>query len=168
MYDYIIYQLQQNADVFNSLLQNIVEDEYKWKPEPAKWCLLEVVCHLHDEEREDFRSRLKHVLDDNNEPMPAIDPQGWVTSRNYMDKDYQTVLNMFLVERRQSVQWLRSLENPQWNNTYEHPKLGTMDGNLFLSNWLAHDYLHIRQITRLKYEYLQHLSQQNLGYAGNW
>src|SRR4030095_1524819 len=105
MYDYIIYQLQQNAEVFNSLLQNIVEDEYRWKPAPDKWCLLEVVCHLHDEEREDFRSRLKHVLDNNPGQMAALDPQGWVASRNYMDKDYQTVLNMFLVERRQSIQW---------------------------------------------------------------
>ena len=28
--------------------------------------------------------------------------------------------------------------------------------------------LHIRQITRLKYDYLKEISNENLRYAGNW
>ena len=38
----------------------------------------------------------------------------------------------------------------------------------FSPNWLAHDYLHIRQIIRLKFAYLQQLSKEDLSYAGNW
>jgi hypothetical protein len=37
-----------------------------------------------------------------------------------------------------------------------------------ISNWLAHDYLHIRQINRYCYEMLQQNTRQNLKYAGDW
>jgi hypothetical protein len=39
---------------------------------------------------------------------------------------------------------------------------------MFLHNWLAHDYLHIRQIIRIKYDYLKKTSGEILLYAGEW
>jgi hypothetical protein len=46
--------------------------------------------------------------------------------------------------------------------------LGRLSAGTFLSNWLAHDYLHIRQIIRLKYQYLQRQTRESLDYAGAW
>ena len=43
-----------------------------------------------------------------------------------------------------------------------------MSAKLFLTNWLAHDYLHIRQIIRYQYHYLKESTAIDLGYAGNW
>jgi len=167
-YTKIINGLSGNRNVFKELLSGLTEDIYLWKPNPEKWCLLEIVCHLYDEEREDFRARTKHVLETPTEPMPPIDPQGWVEARNYIQQNYQDKLNDFLLEREQSVKWLQSLYNPRWSNAYEHSKFGKMTAKMFLSNWLAHDYLHIRQITKLKYDYLKQLANEDLGYAGNW
>jgi len=165
---FIIEALEQNAAVFKELLSGLSKDAYLWKPAPEKWCLLEVICHLYDEEREDFKSRLRHVLDNNAEPLPSIDPQGWVKSRKYMERDFEQMIAEFLKERNKSIHWLRSLSNPQWDNAYQHPKFGPMSGKLFLSNWLAHDYLHFRQITGLKHGYLKMQSGEDLQYAGIW
>ena len=164
----IIRELSRNRDTFHSLLANPSETFLHWKPAPEKWCLLEITCHLYDEEREDFRTRLKSVLLDPNAPFPPIDPVGWVSARNYINQNYGAMLQAFLQERTSSIKWLESLSSPQWDNIYEHPTIGPMSGAMILSNWLAHDYLHIRQITRLKYTYLKALSGQNLGYAGEW
>ncbi len=71
----IIEELDKNRFVFENLLKNKNEEEYLWKPSPDKWCLLEIICHLYDEEREDFRARTKHTLETPNEPLPKIDPQ---------------------------------------------------------------------------------------------
>jgi hypothetical protein len=161
-------QLALNKNVFRYLLQGMKEDMYTWQPEPGKWCLLEIVCHLCDEEREDFRTRVKHVLERPNDPMPSIDPQGWVQSRNYMNRDYEATINDFINEREISVNWLNSLSSAEWNNVHLHPKFGPLSAAMLLANWLAHDYLHIRQITRTKYYYLQKHSDVNLGYAGDW
>ncbi len=43
-----------------------------------------------------------------------------------------------------------------------------MTAKMFLSNWLAHDYLHLRQILDLKFNYHKLLSGDSLTYAGKW
>lgn len=168
IYDKIIQELARNKLVFKELLNGLPEEEYLWKQNPDKWCLLEIICHLYDEEREDFRTRTKQVLTSPELPLPKIDPVGWVNERKYLQQNFSEKLKDFLFEREQSVKWLQTLKNPGWNNAYNHPKLGKMTARLFLSNWLAHDYLHIRQITKLRYEYLKFKSAEDLSYAGNW
>ncbi len=164
----ITQKLAGNAAVFKDLLFGKRREEYLWKSEPKRWCLLEIICHLYDEEREDFRARTRLVLETPHlTPLP-INPVSWVKERRYIEQNYSEKLNDFLSERTQSVNWLQSLEKPIWNNTYDHPKLGKMSANLFLSNWLAHDYLHIRQILRLEFNYLKQISNESLDYAGNW
>ena len=54
----IIQQLENNQKVFQNLLTNKTKDLYLWRPKPEKWCLLEIVCHLLDEEKDDFRARV--------------------------------------------------------------------------------------------------------------
>ena len=164
----IIQKLANNAAVFNDLLSGKSREQYLWKSEPKKWRLIEIICHLYDEEREDFRARTRLVLDTPHLTPSPINPVSWVKERRYIEQNYSEKLNDFLNERTQSVNWLQSLEKPNWNNTYDHPKLGKMSANLFLSNWLAHDYLHIRQILQLEFNYLKQISNESLDYAGNW
>lgn len=164
----ITKELNQNKTIFQGLFFEVSEEEYTWKPQPEKWSLLEIVCHLYDEEREDFRARLQHTLETPNIAMIPIDPEGWVSKRKYAEQDYFDMLDKLLKEREQSIQWLESLENPNWDNTYQHPDLGRITAQMFLSNWLAHDYLHIRQILKHKYAYLEKEMQVDLSYAGPW
>lgn len=166
--DFVIKQLDNNKEVFFDLLKNVDKDQILWKQQPVKWCLLEIVCHLYDEEREDFRFRTKWTLERPGEVPPPFDQISWVTERNYMDQDYDAVVGNFFDERTRSVKWLNSLVEPSWDNAFEHPKLGKMTAKYFLNNWLAHDYLHMRQILKLKFDFLRQHSGDRLDYAGPW
>lgn len=168
MYTTIIKSLERNKEVFNELLQDVPRQEYLWSQESGKWTLLEIICHIRDEEIEDFRTRVEYVLRDPVLTLPSIDPVGWVHERKYIEQDYDTVLNSFINEREISIKWLKSLKDPKWDNIYQHPKLGPMSAKLLLSNWLAHDLLHIRQIIKLRFDFLKHISSEDLSYAGNW
>jgi hypothetical protein len=165
---YNIRQLETNHDVFAALFNTVSGEQVRWRFQPGKWNLLEIVCHLYDEEREDFRTRLSLVLDDPAQPFPPIDPTGWVLSRNYDAKDFSKTVRDFLEERKKSISWLRGLSHPQWQRAYIHPTFGPLSGELLLTNWVAHDYLHFRQITRVKYDYLAVTSGVKVDYAGNW
>ena len=167
-YNKIITELERNKDVFSKLLSGLPKAQYLWKANPEKWCLLEICCHLHDEEREDFRTRTKYVLENPHLPLPTFDPAKWVMDRAYIQQDFDRVLDNFLKEREKSVEWLQSLISPKWDNAFNHPKFGKMTAALFLTNWLAHDYLHMRQILNLKFDYLDQLTKEPLTYAGNW
>ena len=166
--DFVTEQLRQNKTVFNNILKDCDEDMFLWKQSPEKWCLLEIVCHLYDEERDDFRFRTQWVLENPNKLPPPFNPLNWVTERKYMGQNYTEMLNKFLTERQHSIDWLKSLENPKWDNAYEHPKFGKASAKYYLDNWLAHDYLHLRQIFKLKFDYLKHRFCINLDYAGVW
>ena len=163
----IINHLALNKHIFESYLSNPQIDIH-WRPKPEKWCLLEVVCHLYDEEREDFRARVKQVLEDPEKELSPINPVGWVKSRQYNSKDYEEMTGLFLKERNNSVAYLNSLQSPSWENAYQHPKFGSLSAGMFLANWLAHDYFHFRQITRMYYQYLQEKGSYSLSYAGDW
>lgn len=165
---HVIQELSRNKVVFHSLFDKMYDQVFLWKPAPDKWCLLEILCHLHDEEREDFRTRLRHTLENPDAPMKRIDPAGWVLKRKYIEQDYPEVLNKFMNERDESIKWLNQLKDVPWNNIYHHPDLGDISAEMFLTNWLAHDYLHIRQISRTKYQYLKYISGHQLSYAGEW
>ena len=164
----IIKELSINKSVFIGLLDGLTEEEYMWKQSSEKWCLLEIVCHLYDEEREDFRARTKHVLETNTEPIPPINPPNWVQERQYIKQNYRDKLNNFIKERENSIAWLISLKSPNWDYSYEHAKFGQMTAIMFVTNWVAHDYLHIRQILKLKFDYLKHLTDESFNYAGDW
>jgi hypothetical protein len=165
---FIIAELDKNKQVFHDLFSDLGREVYLYRPAAGKWCLLEILCHLLDEEREDFRARLRHILEHPHDQFTPIDPEGWVTQRNYAGNDFEATLGAFVQERDQSVWWLRSLIDPPWDNELEHPGLGPMSGKLFLSNWLAHDYLHLRQIAFTKHAFLKQQTGENLAYAGNW
>lgn len=167
-FDYTIAELDRNRTIFTQLLQNIPDDLRVWRPAPNKWNLHEVACHMLDEEREDFRARIRSVLQDPQKPLIPIHPESWPLSRKYMEKDYHTVLSAFNEERLTSVSWLRGSAAELWENVYIHDEFGPMSARQFLYNWLAHDYLHIRQVNRYKYEYFNALSHESLSYAGNW
>lgn len=161
-------QLARHGNVFRAVFTGLTRDEVTWKPAPDKWCALEIICHLHDEEREDFRARLKHVLETPDAPMPKIDPVAWITERKYMEQDFTATLKNFLAERDKSLAWMRGLIEAPWKNAYMHPTVGPVSCELLLTNWVAHDLHHIRQFNNLRYEYLRGHTTMPLDYAGKW
>jgi hypothetical protein len=165
---YIIDRLHDNGSVFISLLQSISKKDRCWRPAPDKWCLHEILCHLVDEEINDFRFRINSAIRFPGQPVPPIDPEGWVISKKYLKMDFDAKLAEFSKERRKSVKWLREIPSAAFKKTIIHPYYGDMTARALLENWLGHDYLHIRQINRYLYE--RHKSQcaDDLDYAGNW
>ena len=165
----IVNRFEKNVDSFRSLLAVDSPEQIQWRPTPEKWSIIEVVNHLYDEEREDFKCRLRLILENPNKVWPSIAPQQWVVERGYSKRNYEASVSSFLNERKRSIKWLQDLESPNWKASYNHPQIGTMTAEMILVNWLAHDYLHIRQIVGLKYGYLaQNIKPISLDYAGRW
>ena len=97
--DVVRRELAQGAETITSLVVGVSPEEARVRPAPEAWSLLEVVCHLHDEEREDFRPRLDLVLHRPGERWAPIDPAAWVAERQYNTRDLTQTLQAFLAER---------------------------------------------------------------------
>jgi hypothetical protein len=161
-------QMAGNARRIQSLVEGLTAEQARWKPTPDSWSILEVITHLHDEEMEDFRVRLDICLHRPDQPWPPIDPGGWVTARQYNQRDLGESLDGFLRERVKSLAWLRDLSEPDWDATYDAPFGEITAGDLFAA-WVAHDLLHIRQLVELHWAYTGLLVEPySVEYAGAW
>ena len=166
---YFTMRMARNATAIEEFVKHMDPGQSSWRPAPDKWSILDVICHLYDEERFDFRVRLECVLEDPNKEFPKFNTLDWVTEHRYRDQDIVEMRALFCREREKSIAWLNSLDNIDWDVAHEHPKLGRMSAGTLLGSWLAHDYLHLRQMAGLQYHYLEQLvAPHPLDYAGGW
>lgn len=167
--DYCIAQLSANVVAIRELVNTVSDEQARWKPSATDWSVLEVVNHLADEEREDFRTRFRHIISGASGDPPAIHPQEWVTERGYNQRELQPSLNDYLSERQRSLVWLRQLVDPPLDNRYQSSQGWSVSAGDMLASWVAHDVLHMRQLVELKWAYqLQQVTPYSPQYAGDW
>jgi hypothetical protein len=164
----VCLKLQQGCDVIVALCNHLDDDAWRWQPAAGKWSQLEVVNHLADEEKDDFRRRIDLLVHQPGTEWPRIDPEGWCTERRYNDADPQESLQRFVRERAASLIWLAALGDVDWDAAYQHASGPLRAGDLLLS-WMVHDDLHGRQMLRIHHERALGLgAPYSAAYAGSW
>lgn len=167
-FEALYQELASGRDIIRGLLSGVTQAEAQVKPDAESWSILEVVCHLYDEEREDFREHLDLILNRPNAEWTLIDPQGWVSARRYNERNLYEMLDTFLAERDQSLGWLRGMATADWDTVYAN-QYGRMTAGDMLGSWVAHDNLHARQLVELRRARLVTLTAPyEVGYAGDW
>jgi hypothetical protein len=161
-------ELTNSTEMIRALLSGVSQEEARVNPNAESWSMLEVTCHLYDEEREDFREHLDFILNRQNGEWHQINPEGWVTERKYNEQDFRSAKEKFFDERRKSLEWLKELSDRDWDITYTSPFGSKSAGEIFVS-WIAHDNLHIRQLVELRRHRIENISKPYaIAYAGDW
>lgn len=167
--EFVITQLEHHARAIQAFTRGITPDQARRKPDAEAWSILEVINHLYDEEREDFRPRLDKILFHPEEPWTPIRPREWVTERAYNLRDPEMSVNNFLSERENSLLWLRGLGSANWEASVPAPWGGDIKAGDMAGAWVAHDVLHLRQLTELHYFLVRDSAgPYSVGYAGDW
>jgi hypothetical protein len=161
-------ELANSTEIIRAMLAGISQPEAQLKKNKKEWSILEVTCHLYDEEREDFREHLDFILHRREEEWHMIRPQAWVTERKYNQQDFNKMKSKFFRERDKSLAWLKSLKNADWNIRYRTKWRVMTAGDMFAS-WIAHDNLHIRQLVELRRKLIEQKTKPyKIPYAGEW
>ncbi len=165
----VLYEeLENSTEMIRSLLSGISQGDARVKPNAESWSILEVTCHLYDEEREDFREHLDFILHRQNQEWHRINPEGWVTERKYNEQDFNASKEKFFAERKKSLEWLRDLASADWDKTYTS-EYGSMSAGEMFASWIAHDNLHIRQLVELRRHRIENITKPyEIQYAGDW
>lgn len=143
-------------------------DDTLWRARevPERWSPLEIVRHLLDEEREDFRPRAMAAVAGGEFP-PRINPQAWVVERGYNEAVPEETLLAFAQERAASCEWLATLTPADLARTLTAPDGFAMRAGDFVAAWRVHDLLHHRQLaTAIAALEARRLSAWMVGYAG--
>lgn len=138
-------ELMRLLPALDALLDGLDEAAWRARPAPAEWAPVEVVCHLRDEEAEDFGARVRVVVSGGDRLAP-IDPERWALERRYRDADPRAALSALRDLRAASLDFLTALAPGGLARAVEHPGAGPLTGLDFLAAWVAHDRLHLAQL----------------------
>lgn len=167
-YAFLFSQLEHHAHAIASLTRGISIEHARWKPNADSWSILEVINHLYDEERRDFRARLDIILHRPDEAFTPINPPQWVIEEKYNERDLESSLENFLAERANSLRWLQNLSAPNWEAS-KTDQWGTVTAAEMFCAWVAHDVLHLRQLVELHYALVKEDAlPYPVEYAGEW
>lgn len=166
--DEITRQMTVNAAAIRALLEQISSEQATWKPDPQTWCLQQVIEHVYNEERIDFRQHIKEMF--------HTPPMAWGTLKEFTWTpvgDCAQALSGFLQEREASLGWLRGLSSPDWAASskaqFGPAEVIVLSAADVLVSWVAHDYLHLRQINELLYAWNEAQAKpHSVQYAGGW
>src|SRR5262245_52742805 len=79
-------ELARFPALLDAMVAGLTLDRWRARPAPAEWAAVEIVCHLRDEEAEDFGARVRVLLEGDTRFAP-IDPEGWARARRYHEAD---------------------------------------------------------------------------------
>ncbi|MFZ6028330.1 MAG: DinB family protein [Chloroflexota bacterium] len=161
----IIHVMTANAEAVRALAQAIPAGQAEWKPNPDTWSMKEVMEHLYNEERLDFRRHIRDILEAPQQP------------QEYMHlANCQHALDGFMEERKASLDWLAALATqapPDWQAgkrlVFGPDESITISAKEMLVSWVEHDFLHMRQMVELLHAWnAQRATSLALQYAGGW
>lgn len=138
-------ELARFPKVLEALLGELDAPTWRTRPAPAEWAPVEIVCHLRDEEVEDFGARVRVILAGGSRFEP-IDPERWAVERNYLDADGPQALAAFRERRTASLGSLVAIAPARLTAVVEHPRTGGLSGLDLLAAWVEHDRLHLAQL----------------------
>jgi DinB superfamily len=131
--------------VLDALLAGLDPAGARTRPATGEWSPVEILCHLRDEETEDFGARLRVIVDGAGE-FALIDPERWAKERRYHEADLPDVIQALRARRQASLDLLASVSPETLKGSRPHKRLGSLSGQDILAAWVAHDRIHLAQL----------------------
>ncbi len=129
-------------------IQGLTPSQLKWRPEPAKWSIAEVVAHLADVEIV-ASWRLRSVIAENGITIQPFDQDAWASVFEYRERDARRSLETFRVLRENNLAMLKDLPKQTWDNYGLHLERGKESIAHLARMFAGHDTNHILQVERI-------------------
>jgi len=139
---------RSSAAKLKKLTGGLTPKQLKWRPEPAKWSIAEIVAHLADAEVV-VGWRLRSVIADNGVTVQPFDQDAWAAVFQYAKRDPKRSIETFRVLRENNLALLREIPKETWENYGMHLERGKESIARLAQLYAGHDTNHILQIERI-------------------
>jgi hypothetical protein len=133
------------AGKLKRLMQGLSPKQLKWKPEPEKWSIAEILAHLADAEIVGSW-RLRLIAGASGTAVQPYDQDLWASLFQYGKRDAKQSLEVFRVLRESNLAMLKALPRESWDNFGMHAERGKETITHVVRMFAGHDTNHVRQI----------------------
>ena len=129
-------------------IQGLTPRQLKWKPEPGKWSIAEVLAHLADAEIVgSWRMRL--IAGASGTTVQPYDQDVWASMFCYAERDAKQSLEVFRVLRENNLAMLKNLPKEAWEHYGMHQERGKETMAHVVRMFAGHDVNHVKQVEAL-------------------
>ena len=136
------------AGKLKKLVRGLSAKQLKWRPEPAKWSIAEIVAHLADTEIV-ASWRMRSVIGENGITIQPFDQDAWASAFQYNKRDAKRSMEIFRLLRENNLALLREIPRETWDNYGMHLERGKETIAHLTRMFAGHDINHILQIERI-------------------
>ncbi len=136
------------AGKLKRLIHGLTAKQMKWRPEPAKWSIAEIVAHLADTEIA-ASWRMRSVIGENGVTTQPFDQDAWASVFQYQKRDVRRSLEVFRVLRENNLALLKEIPREAWDNYGMHLERGKETVTHLTRMFAGHDTNHVLQIERI-------------------
>lgn len=142
-------RLATGIEAIECFAAGIDDAEATFRPDPGAWSVRDVLAHLADEEANDFRARMRAVLQDPPPRWPDVDADAALRTAERSGASARALLERFREERAVSLAWLATLDEVDLERAQRVGAQRVRAGDL-LAAWVGHDLTHLRQLADLR------------------
>jgi len=119
--------------------------QLKWRPQPAKWSIAEILAHLADAEIV-ASWRMRSVIGENGVTIQPFDQDAWASVFNYQGRDARRSLELFRTLRENNLAMLKEISKETWDNYGMHLERGKESIARLARMFAGHDTNHTLQV----------------------
>jgi hypothetical protein len=137
-----------SAAKIKKLTRSLTPKQLRWKPEPGKWSIAEIIAHLADAEIV-ASWRMRSVIGENGVTIQPFNQDAWASVFQYSKRDPKQSLELFHVLRENNLAMLKEIPRETWDNYGMHLERGKETIAHLTHMFAGHDTNHILQIERI-------------------
>lgn len=129
-------------------VQGLSSKQLKWRFEPGKWSIAEILAHLADAEIVGSW-RMRSVIGENGITIQPFDQDAWASVFDYQERDPRKSLETFRVLRENNLAMLKEIPRETWENHGMHLERGKESIAHVVRMFAGHDLNHVLQVERI-------------------
>ena len=138
-------RLRALIDQLPPRLTNLSDDQVQRKPSLSKWSLKEELGHLVDSAANNHQRIVRAQLEDNPR-MPGYDGDEWVRLHRYQDRDWSSLIAIWVALNRQLLAAAEAVPDSAWSRTCTIADSAPLTLKFVFDDYVDHMVQHLRHM----------------------
>lgn len=148
----LLERFRRGAELIAVTMTGAAGPELDFSPQPGKWCIRQIVCHLADSEIVGAE-RFRRIIAEDTPTILAFDQDAWAEKLDYKRRRISQAIETFRRIRGENYELLRALPEEVFKRTGVHSERGPLSLAEMVRLYAEHAEKHAVQIRDLRAAY---------------